>query len=73
MKAVELLADDDKHPGLHSKEVSGKMGAWSVRVSKDYRMVGYRDGETVTRFRIGTHTNYDKLLKRLGRGLSLPS
>ncbi|MEM6327509.1 MAG: hypothetical protein AAF791_10360 [Bacteroidota bacterium] len=43
-----------------------KEGAWSMRVSQSYRMVGYKEGERITWFWIGTHSEYDALLKRLG-------
>lgn len=67
IKAAELLEHDSRHPGLHFKEVSKKEGAWCIRVSRDYRMVGYREADTVTWFWIGAHSAYDKLLARLGR------
>ncbi len=66
LKTLDLLDADERYPSLHFKEVSAADGAWSVRVSQDYRMVGYRDGDSVTWFWIGTHSEYDGLLKRLG-------
>ena len=66
VKALELLEQDERYPSLHFKEVSEPERAWSIRVSQDYRMVGYREGDVVTWFWIGTHGDYDKLLKRLG-------
>jgi plasmid maintenance system killer protein len=65
LKALELLGQDERYPSLHFKEVSAKEHAWSIRVSQDYRMVGYREGDAVTWFWIGTHGDYDKLLSRL--------
>lgn len=65
-KALELLEDNERHPSLHLKRIKGAKDAWSIRVTKDYRMVGYRSGETVTWFWIGTHAGYDRLLKQLG-------
>ena len=66
LKALDLLEQDARHPSLHFKEVSAKEKAWSVRVSQDYRMVGYRTQDRVTWFWIGKHDDYDKLLSRLG-------
>lgn len=65
LKALDLLHADERHPSLHFKEVSRKEAAWSVRVSQDYRMVGYRAGGRVTWFWIGKHDDYDTLLGRL--------
>ena len=65
-KALDLLEQNDRHPSLHFKCIKAGKSAWSIRITRDYRMVGHRDGDTVTWFWIGTHANYDKLLKRLG-------
>jgi len=64
-KTLDLLEQNDRYPSLHFKRIKGD--AWSIRVTQDYRMVGYRDGDSITWFWIGTHSSYDKLLKRLGR------
>lgn len=66
LKSLELLEADPRYPSLHFKEVAPKEGAWSMRVSQSYRMVGYKEGERITWFWIGTHSEYDALLKRLG-------
>ena len=66
IKALDLLDQDERYPSLHFKEVSEKESAWSVRVSQDYRMVGYRLDDHVTWFWIGKHDDYDKQLDRLG-------
>lgn len=65
LKALDLLAHDERYPSLHFKKVSGQEGAWSVRVSQDYRMVGYGVDDHVRWFWIGTHADYDHLLSRL--------
>lgn len=65
IKTLELLEQDSRHPSLHFKRVSDRREAWSVRVSRDYRMVGYRDGGDVEWFWVGPHDQYDKLLDRL--------
>lgn len=65
LKALELLERDPRYPSLHFKEVSSSAGAWSMRASQDYRMVGYRVENHVTWFWIGSHNDYDQLLSRL--------
>ena len=65
IKTLELLEQDARYPSLHFKELSARHGAWSARVSRDYRMVGYRDAEVIEWFWVGPHDQYDKLLNRL--------
>ena len=65
IKTLELLERDPRYPSVHFKEVSEKHGAWSARVSRDYRMVGYREGEVIEWFWVGSHDQYDKLLDRM--------
>jgi mRNA-degrading endonuclease RelE of RelBE toxin-antitoxin system len=65
IKSLGLLEKDPRHPSLHFKEVKPRVGGWSMRVSQDYRMIGYREGEHVTWFWIGSHADYDALLARL--------
>jgi hypothetical protein len=59
-KNFELLKADPKHPSLHLKK-AGKY--WSVRVSMKYRALGVEVDENVLWFWIGTHAEYDRMLK----------
>ena len=38
---------------------------WSVRINRNYRALGRRRGNLIVWFWIGTHAEYDQLLKRL--------
>ena len=38
---------------------------WSVRINQNYRAVGRKHGNLIVWFWIGTHADYDHLLKRL--------
>ena len=38
---------------------------WSVRINQNYRALGRRRGNLIVWFWIGTHAEYDQLLKRL--------
>lgn len=38
---------------------------YSVRVDLEYRAVGVMDGEVIVWFWIGSHADYDELLKRM--------
>jgi mRNA-degrading endonuclease RelE of RelBE toxin-antitoxin system len=59
-KNFELLKADPKHPSLHLKK-TGKY--WSARVGMKYRALGVEIEEGALWFWIGTHAEYDKLLK----------
>lgn len=57
----ELLKKNPKHPSLHLKPV-GKF--WSVRISLNYRSLGFKDGDDIIWVWIGNHDEYKKLLGR---------
>jgi hypothetical protein len=61
-KSYALLRQDPWHPSLHLKKV-GRF--WSVRVGLHYRAVAVEDGSDWVWFWIGSHDEYDELLKRL--------
>jgi mRNA-degrading endonuclease RelE of RelBE toxin-antitoxin system len=63
--AYKLFRENPSHPGLHFKKVHPDPPTYSARVGIGYRAVCVIDGETVTWFWIGSHADYDKLLKQL--------
>lgn len=62
-QCYELLKDDPSHPSLHFKKIGKKY--WSVRVGLDYRALGVEVENGISWFWIGSHDEYDQLLKRL--------
>ncbi|RMD59149.1 MAG: hypothetical protein D6828_01945 [Nitrospirae bacterium] len=60
-KQFELLKENPKHPSLHFKKV-GKF--WSVRISDSYRALAIKDGEVYIWVWIGTHDDYERMIKR---------
>ena len=54
---------DPYYPGLRFKQVHTKRPIYAVRISRDYRALGIRQGHDT--FWIGSHADYDKLLKDL--------
>lgn len=62
--AYSRFAEDPFHPGLQFKLVDDRESLWSARVGLNYRTLGFRDGETITWYWIGTHAEYDQLLRR---------
>ncbi|TCO93557.1 hypothetical protein EV701_104261 [Chthoniobacter flavus] len=59
-EACVRFMSDPSHPALHFKKLEGYEGVWSVRINKQYRGVGHRQGDTIEWFWIGTHNDFDK-------------
>ncbi len=64
-EAYRRFAENPNHPSLRFKRVHASEPIYSVRVSRDYRAVGIREGDTVIWFWIGSHTDYDDLISCL--------
>jgi len=64
-EAYALFVKDPYSPSLHFKRIHSTRPIFSVRITIDYRAVGIVEGEEVTWFWIGSHAEYDNLLKRL--------
>ena len=64
-EAYRLFLENPMHPGLHFKKVNPDPPVYSARVGISYRAAGILDGDTVVWFWIGSHADYDKLLKQL--------
>jgi hypothetical protein len=64
-KNYRLWQANVAHPSLHFKRVHATEEIYSVRAGVGWRAVGYRDGDVLTWFWIGSHADYDKLLKRM--------
>ncbi len=58
-----LWREDAFNASLHFKPLFADV--WSVRVNQSYRALGRRRGNLIVWFWIGTHAEYDQLLKRL--------
>ena len=58
-----LWQKDAFNAALYFKPLLGDV--WSVRVSQQYRALGRRKGRLVVWFWIGSHGDYDELIKRL--------
>ena len=60
-KALALLGDNPRHPGLHVKKMEGRKNIWEARPSKRLRMTFEMAGEAILIRNGGEH---DKVLKR---------
>ncbi len=59
-KSYELLKENPHHPSLHLKQINNYR---SVRIGLHYRALGIDIEDGILWFWIGTHTDYDKLLR----------
>lgn len=64
-KSYRLWKENPAHPGTHFKRVHQQPPIYSVRIGIGWRAVGLREGETIIWFWVGSHAEYDQLLKRL--------
>lgn len=64
-KAYQLFKKNPQHPSLHFKKVGKKQPVYSVRITDNYRSLGYLQGDSVYWFWIGDHNSYDKLIKSI--------
>lgn len=64
-KAYALWKEDPYHPSLQFKRVSQRQPIYSARVSLNYRVLGLLESDQIYWYWIGTHDEYDKLLKRM--------
>jgi hypothetical protein len=60
-KAYQQFKANPDHPGLQFKHIRGDL--YSIRVGLRFRALGKRIGDEITWFWIGTHAEYDKLLR----------
>lgn len=60
-----LWKEDPAHPGVQFKRVHQRQPIYSVRIGIGWRAVGIREGDAMVWFWIGSHAEYDRLLKLL--------
>lgn len=63
-KNYRLWAKNPDHPSLDFKQVSRRTATFSVRVGIGWRALGVLDDDTIIWFWIGSHAEYDALLRR---------
>jgi len=59
-RCYELLKQDSRYPSLHFKKVGS---FWSVWIGIHYRALAVEENDDVAWFWIGTHAEYDRLLR----------
>jgi mRNA-degrading endonuclease RelE of RelBE toxin-antitoxin system len=53
------------HSALHFKQIHKQKPIYSVRVGLSYRAIGIKEGDTIIWFWIGSHEDYNSLLRQL--------
>lgn len=64
-EAYRRFRDNPSHPSLHCKPVHAKRPIYAARVGLGHRALGVVDGDVVIWFWIGTHADYDEVLRGL--------
>jgi len=64
-KTYALWQKDPYHNSLQFKRVSQRQPIYSVRISLNYRALRLWESDHIYWYWIGTHNEYDELLKRM--------
>ena len=63
--AYRMWLADPAHPSLRFKRVNDRLAVYSARVDLNWRAVGVLKNDTMIWFWVGSHQDYDTLLKSL--------
>ena len=61
----KLWKNNSIHPSLRFKQIHNSKPIYSIRISLGYRSLGVKVDKTIVWFWIGSHSDYDKLLKSI--------
>jgi hypothetical protein len=64
-EAYSIFVADPYHPSLHFKRIHSTRPVFSARIGIHYRAVGILDGQEITWFWIGSHADYDRLVRQI--------
>ena len=59
-EAFRNFRDDPAHPALSLERLRCDPDSWSVRITRNYRAVGVKAGNTMTWYWIGSHSDFEK-------------
>ena len=62
-RRIACLSKTPNHPSLRFKSIHPTRPIYSARVGLDYRAVGVRDGNDIIWYWIGSHAEYDRLIR----------
>lgn len=61
-RQFQILQENPLYPSLHFKKTS--TGLWSIRITNDYRVLGYENDGQIIWYWIGPHSEYEKMIRR---------
>jgi mRNA-degrading endonuclease RelE of RelBE toxin-antitoxin system len=64
-QAYKLWKKNPSHPSLAFKLIHSTNPVYSVRIGLSYRAIGVKQKNTIVWFWIGSHADYDKMIKGL--------
>lgn len=64
-KAYRKFQDFPGNPGLHFKKIHTQREIYSIRITKNYRALGALQDDEIIWFWIGSHADYNQLVKKL--------
>lgn len=64
-QAFRRFSEDPHHPSLQVKQIHSTQPIYSARITLDYRALAIRRDNRWIWFWIGSHSDYDNLLRRL--------
>ncbi len=64
-KSYRIFKTDPFHPSLHYKRVHSTRPIFSIRITINYRAIGIQRNKHIIWFWIGSHTDYDNLIKQM--------
>jgi mRNA-degrading endonuclease RelE of RelBE toxin-antitoxin system len=64
-EAYRLFQENPYYPSMHFKRIHSTRPIFSVRISKNYRAVGIVQANEIIWFWVGSHSEYDKLVKSM--------
>jgi len=62
-KNYRLWKQNPSHPSVRFKRIHNREEIYSVRVGRGWRALGLLDGDAITWFWIGSHAEYDRLVR----------
>ena len=63
-EAYSRFRQDPFHPSLRFRRVHPTRPIYSVRISLAYRSLGVQEGDEIVWFWIGSHADYDKMVRQ---------
>ena len=64
-RSLFIWLNDPLYPSLLFKKLFDRKPFWSIRVTRNYRVIGYLKNDHIYWFWIGDHDDYERMLIRL--------